>query len=191
MTVHASRAAWCVALIVLLCALVFFNMPASSTREAAETPADPLAEFASDAPSGHEVGEQLPDFTLTTVGGKDFTLSAHRGGVTIINLWATWCTPCVNELPHFDKLQRTYPEDVTVLAIHSDLITDDVAEYLAGYDYAITFAIDEGGEIIKSVGGSTMLPQTMVLDQYGVVTYNKVGSVTYEALGALLQEALH
>ena len=184
-----SRWAWCAALIVLCGALVYFNLPAPTRGEADPAQAvDPAVEFASDAPPGHEVGEQLPDFTLTRVNGGEFTLSQHRGHVTVINLWATWCTPCVNELPHFDRIKQNYP-DVSVLAIHSDLITDDVAGYLANYDYGIDFAIDESGDVIASVGGTTMLPQTVVLDPWGVVTYNRVGSVTYEALEQLVQEA--
>ena len=49
--------------------------------------------------------------------------------------------------------------------------------------------MDGGGEVIASVGGSTMLPQTVVLDRTGVVTYNQVGSVTYEALEELVAAA--
>jgi glyoxylase I family protein len=54
----------------------------------------------------------------------------------------------------------------------------------------LAFAVDEGGEVIASVGGSTMLPQTVVLDRTGVVTYNQVGSVTYEALEELVAAAM-
>ena len=154
-----------------------------------EAAADP-ARYASDAPLGHEPGQQLPDFTLIQMDGAPYALSEHRGQVTVLNLWATWCTPCVNELPHFDRMRREYGDQVSVLAIHSDLITDDVAAYLANFDYGMAFAIDESGQVIASMGGSTMLPQTMVLDQRGVVTYNKVGSVTYEALEELVRAAL-
>ena len=189
-----SRAAWGVALVILFAALIFFNKPDTMLSEVAPAtppPVDLLAEYVTDAPFGHEVGEQLLDFTLTQIDGADFILSQHRGKVTVINLWATWCTPCVNELPHFDRLQKDYGNDVSVLAIHSDLITDDVQAYLSNYDYGIAFAIDESGAVIASVGGSTMLPQTIVLDRYGVVTYNKVGSVTYEALEELVQKAMN
>ena len=170
------------ALIVLAAALVCFNLPKPR-------PEAPEITYESDAPVGHAVGEQLPDFTLTCTDGADFTLSGHRGQVVLLNLWATWCTPCVNELPHFDRLQKAHPDDVAVLAIHSDLITDDVNAYLAGFDYGIAFAVDTSGDVIASVGGSTMLPQTVVLDPYGVVTYNQVGSVTYEMLEELVEEA--
>ncbi len=185
---------WALALALLFAALVCFNRPsggrAGMAAEPAEPAADPAREYLSDAPLGYEVGQQLPDFTLATLAGEDFVLSEHRGRVTILNLWATWCTPCVKELPHFDRLQKEHPDQVSVLAIHSDLITDDPAAYLSAFDYGIDFAVDESGAVIASVGGSTMLPQTVVLDPYGVVTYNKVGSVTYETLLQLFDQAL-
>ena len=179
-----ARAAWCAALAALCAALVLFNLPA---RDGA---ADPPAGYASDAPLGHEVGERLPDFTLTQTDGGEFSLSSCRGRAVVINLWATWCGPCMKELPHFDRLQAAYPDDVAVLAIHSDLVTDDVGKALSGFDYRIAFAVDGDGAVIRSLGGSTMLPQTVVLDRRGVVTYNRVGSVTYEALEELTRAAL-
>ena len=182
------RWAWTGALALLLCALVFFNLPpAAPGGEGASAPAPALAE--SSAPEGHAVGERLPDFTLPQLGGGEFTLSAQRGSIVVINLWATWCTPCVNELPHFDRLHRERAGDVSVLAIHSDLVTDDVGAYLAEYDYRLPFAIDETGEVTRALGGSPMLPQTLVLNRKGEVTYNQVGSVTYEGLEELVRAA--
>lgn len=175
------------ALVALCAALVCFNLPDGTT---AAPPGGAAEGSLSDAPEGHEPGERLPDFALTQTDGEAFTLSAHRGQVVVINLWATWCTPCVKELPHFDRLQREYGERVAVLGIHSDLITDDVRGYLSNFDYGMGFAVDEGGGVIASLGGSTMLPQTVVLDGRGVVTYNQVGSLTYEALEELVSAAL-
>ena len=163
---------------LLLCAMLIVNRPA------------PKPVYDTDAPIGHAVGQQAPDFTLTTVDNQPFTLRDHRGQATVLNLWATWCGPCVKELPYFDRLAREHADDVAVLAIHSDLITDDVMEYLSHYDYSMPFAVDETGEVIASLGGSTMLPQTIVLDRYGVVIYNQVGSMTYEALTELAEAAL-
>ena len=190
MSKRASRIAWAVALAVLVCALVGFNLPtASSPAATAENPVLPVTAYISDAPLGNQPGQQLPDFTLTTLSGDAFTLSEHRGKITVINLWATWCTPCVKELPYFDQLQAAHPQDVAVLAIHSDLITSDPAAYISGFDYDIAFAVDETGEVIASLGGSTVLPQTLVINAYGEVTYNQTGSITYEMLEELVREA--
>ncbi len=192
MTKKKSVFAWSAALLSLLGALIFFNLPVPSSELSAENPvpaSDPLSAYTSDAPPGHQPGEQLPDFTILQTDGQTFTLSQYRGRVVVLNLWATWCTPCVKELPHFDRLQQTYPDDVKVLAIHSDLITDDPLAYLAGFDYQIAFAVDGSGRIISSLGGSAMLPQTLVLNPYGEVTWNRAGSLTYGALEELVSAA--
>lgn len=177
MTRKQSRAVWCAALALLAAALIYFN---------AFSPA-PLA---NDTPTGFHPGELLPDFTLVQTDGQTFTLSRYRGKAVVINLWATWCGPCVKELPHFDRLQSAHPQDVKVLALHSDLITDDVDAYLAEFDYALAFAVDTGGEVIASLGGSLMLPQTIVVNRRGEVIYNQPGSLTYEALEELAAAAL-
>lgn len=194
------RLAWCAALIVLAAALVYFNLPARDApgEEPPVSDADPAGpgeaggggaapeEPAGPAPEeGYEVGNLGPDFSIPLYGGGTFTLSETRGTVTVINFWATWCTPCVAELPHFDQLCRTYGDSVEVIAVHSDLVTDDVDAYLANYDYAIRFAQDDSG-VVALYGGSTMLPQTIILDRDGVIVYNTVGSVTYELLESLV-----
>lgn len=138
------------------------------------------------AQTGSEVGMRCPDFSVPLYGesGGDFT--PYTGKVTIINFWATWCTPCVGELPYFQQLQDTYGEDISMVAIHSNLVTDDVDEFLAREGYTIPFALDETGDVIASLGGSTMLPMTVILDADGNIVYNKVGPVTYELLDSLV-----
>lgn len=73
-----------------------------------------------------------------------------------------------------------------VVAVHSNLVTDDVAGYLNKFDYVMPFALDETGSIITSYGGSTMLPHTVIIDERGVITYNAVGSLTFEELCTLI-----
>ena len=177
------RFAWIAALILLAGVLIAVNLPG-------EPAPDPVSEKVTDGLSvGNEVGMLAPDFTVPVYGGGDFTLSDHLGKTVIVNFWATWCTPCCHELPYFDQLQANHPEDVVVVAIHSDLVTDDVAAYLSGFDYAIPFALDETGGVITSFGGSTMLPHTVVIGPDGVITYNAVGSLTLPKLESLVAAA--
>ena len=200
------RIAWCAALLVLAAVLAYYNwptagdipaveLPVTDTAPADTNPAEPLpdeaessGEDAANAPEftvGSEVGMRGPDFTVPLYGGDTFTLADARGTVTVINFWATWCTPCVAELPHFEQLYRDYDGDIEVIAVHSDLVTDDVDAYLANYDYTIRFALDDSG-VVTAYGGSTMLPQTIILDKDGVIVYNTVGSVTYELLESIV-----
>ena len=131
---------------------------------------------------GAEVGMRAQPFSVDCYGGGTYDSEKHLGRVQVINFWATWCGPCVKELPHFDTLQKAYPDTVSVVAIHSDLVTEDVDKYLSGYDYEIPFALDRDGSVIASFNGAMMLPQTVVLDENGVIIYNQVGSLTYEKL---------
>ena len=191
--------AWILALAVLAGALWFFNQPEEAPQSEVETPvvtevpeADGESAVTVDEsiPVGKEVGMRAPDFTVPVYGAEEaFTLSDHLGKTVIVNFWATWCTPCCQELPHFDEIYRKYGGDVVVVAIHSDLVTDDVQAYLDKFDYQMPFALDETGGVIKSFGGSTMLPQTIVVDANGVITYNAVGSVTLAKLESLLEAA--
>ena len=175
-----SRAASIVLAIVLAAALVYFNLP--TARNEAPTIA------ASDAPTGHAVGEALPDFSVGLIGGGTFRLGDCRGKVVFINLWATYCGPCINELPHFDRLKAEHPE-IEVLAVHSSLATDDVGAFLADKGWSIDFALDADDAVFAAVGGSSLLPQTVVVNPRGEVVYNQAGSVTYEQLVDLMEQA--
>lgn len=180
-------AAWCVALALLIGLLVFVNRPAQADTSPDTKGEVPTSEQ-SDLPIGKELGMLAPDFTAPIYGGGNFTLSQHRGKITIVNFWATWCSPCVRELPYFDQLKADYGDTVDIIALHAAQITDDVETYLAGFDYKIPFALDETGDIIKSFGGSTNLPITIIIDADGVITYNKAGSVTYDLLVSQIAE---
>ena len=182
-------AAWALAIALLLGVGWYVNrdeMKSAETPIAATTP-----EPDDDTPVGYEVGQRCPDFTvpLYDADGAEFTLSEKRGKITVVNFWATWCTPCVAELPHFEKLHAEYP-DVEIVAIHSSLVTDDVQAFLDKKGFVLPFALDADGSVIKALGGSTQLPMTVVVDQSGKITYNKVGSVTYELLESLVKELM-
>ena len=177
------------ALLALLAgALVFFNLPETPLRNGQETAVQAAQEENRTQP-GHEPGQYLPDFTLRCLDGTDFILSEHRGQTVFLNLWATWCGPCVKELPWFDGLLRDHAGEAAVLAVHSDLMTEDVAAFLSGFDYALPFAVDITGEVTALAGGSALLPQTLVINGRGEVIYNQAGSVTRELLEDLLKQA--
>ena len=180
---------WCAALAALLAVILFVNLPGAEPPEGADPGARP-GQTEPDRPAGAAVGEKLPDFSVACLDGTRFTLSEHAGKTVVVNLWATWCAPCVRELAYFDRLQRENPDDVSVLALHSELVTQDVEEYLAGRDYsALAFAVAPDESLTALLNGSTVLPQTIVIAPDGTVTYNKTGSLTYEALTALVAEA--
>ncbi len=186
--------AWAAAVVLLVGALIFFNLesPAGEEQSTEFPTVEMTPEPASAGPAvGKEPGMLAPAFTAPLYGSDHiFDLSEHKGKVVVINFWATWCTPCINELPHFDAIAQKSRDDVSVIALHSNLVTEDVDAFLGKFDYQMAFALDQTGDIIKSFGGSTMLPQTVILDRNGVIVYNAVGSLTHEKLEALVNSAL-
>ncbi len=213
-----GKAAWGVLLAVLCAALVWYNVldpsgkkkvnaaeeVTSGYNEASEPKEDgandtekPLGDeaegsdtFESDAPIGFEVGERLEDFSVECLDGSTFKLGENRGKVTIINLWATYCGPCVAELPYFGELLKSHKEDLSILAVHAHFTTVDVGEYVVQHGFDIPIAIDDEDErIFGIVNGSSTLPQTIVLNRKGEVIYNEVRSVTPELLEKLYEEA--
>lgn len=100
--------------------------------------------------------------------------------ITIINFWGTWCTPCVNELPYFDKIASEYKEDVNVIAIHTDMVSETAPEYIKNYynNSNMIFAKDlSGEEYYAKLGGRGTYPYTVVLNSNG-----KIIKIFFEAL---------
>ena len=140
--------------------------------------------------TGAAEGEILSDFSITCTDGNTFRLSEQKGKVVVINLWATWCIPCVDELPNFEKISEDFSDEVSVIAIHSLPVTTNVSAWLSDYSYTIPFAVDEDGSVSELLNASTVLPQTIVIGKDGVVTYNRSGSLTYEELCDIVSGAL-
>lgn len=65
--------------------------------------------------------QQAPDFTLRDIGGRPHTLSSYRGKVVLVSFWATWCSPCLAELPQLKRLAEEYAtKDVVILSVSID-----------------------------------------------------------------------
>ena len=169
------------------------DAPAASSVSAevpAVTAAPAAVSYESDAPIGYEVGNQLKDFTVKCLDGSTFHLAENRGKVTIINLWATYCGPCVQELPHFSEFYKAHKDDVAMIAVHSSITEMDPAEYIADKDWAMPIAVDsEDDEIWGIVNGSSTIPQTIVLNRKGEVIYNQTKGITPAELDALYAQA--
>ena len=172
---------------------------AAAENEGGDAPSEPASghesgestQYVSTAPVGTAIGDRMQDFSITCLDGSQFHLANKKGKVTIINMWATYCGPCVQELPLFDRLYAEHAGDVEILAVHASLVTEDVPEFLAGRDLSIPFAVDDENDTLFNLSGASiaLLPQTVVLNRKGEIVYNQAGSVTYELLEELYQKA--
>ena len=180
-----GKIGWGVALAVLCFALLWFNVldPDLPKSQAAAAPGNT---YASSAPIGTAIGNQLADFTAEKLDGTQFHLADHRGKVVILNMWATYCGPCVQELPVFERFQKAHADDVVVFIIHASDPLEDVPEFLAKKGISLPCAIDSDDDRIYTLCGAnpSILPHTVVLNRNGEITYNQTGSMS----GALLDE---
>ena len=186
-----EKVTWCIAFASLVFALVWFNFLDPSLQKNEEQPVEQIqAAESADIPIGYEVGSKLPDFETELFDGGTFSISASAGKPVFINLWATYCGPCVRELPLFEELYKEHKDDIAMVAVHYSELDDDPAEFAEKKGLDLPFAVDtEDKTVWNAVGGTESMPQTIVLDRNGIVIYNKRGSVKKELLELLYQEA--
>lgn len=130
-----------------------------------------------------ELPEFAPDFTLTDVTGEEHQLSQYRGQTVVLNFWASWCGPCVSEIPDFARYATEHPE-VVLLGLSSDQNETDArstAERL-GAEYPIIMA-----GMVSNTYDVSILPTTVVVDPEGRVKQVSVGAMSYRALAAAVE----
>lgn len=126
-----------------------------------------------------EVGDKAPDFTAELVGGESFTLSDKSGKVTVINIWATWCMPCVGEMPAFQMLLDEYGDDIAICAVNSCEDKEVVDSFVTENNYTFPIAYDPDGEICRKFP-TDGIPYTVIVDAEGNVSSIYIGAAGAE-----------
>ncbi|HDQ71647.1 MAG TPA: TlpA family protein disulfide reductase [Chloroflexi bacterium] len=108
---------------------------------------------------------QAPDFTLNSLSGEAITLSDFQDQVVILDFWTTWCKPCVDGMPHLQKLHEQY-EDITVLAINMGEKPEDVASFMSENGYTFIVLFDNSDKVSKAYGVQA-IPHMLIVDRAG------------------------
>ena len=166
----------------------------AATAAAAESTENETAagnSYASSAPIGTAVGEQLADFSVKLLDGSTFHLSDYRGKVVIINMWATYCGPCVQEMPLFQSFLSEHEQDAAILIVHASDPLTEVDEFLEDKGITLPCAIDSLDDYLYTLCGASpsLLPHTIVLNRYGEIVYNHTGSMSETLLDELYEKA--
>ena len=145
------------------------------TQPAASAPAPSEGELSGTIDRSHK-GSQLPEFSFTDPAGKQLRLTSLKGKPLLINLWATWCGPCVAELPMLDKLAGEAPGGVKVLTVSQDMgQPDKVAEFLAARGFKqLESWLDPENQLSFHYGTGT-LPTSIYYDARGREVWRFVG----------------
>lgn len=75
----------------------------------------------------------IPRFQARTIEGKDFNLEEVAGKVVLVNFWASWCAPCIDEFPSMLKLVEEFPNDMVLVAVSRDRTQDDIDSFLKSF----------------------------------------------------------
>jgi peroxiredoxin len=122
-------------------------------------------------------GDRAPEFTLSSLDGKQVSLSDHRGKVVMVHFWATWCPPCVEEMPTLEKLYRgAAGKDIVMLAVSVDEGgAAAVGSFMERNKLSLPVLLDPGHSVSR-LYGTFKFPETYIIDRNGVVKSKVIGS---------------
>ena len=131
-------------------------------------------------------GAKAPDFTLPDLDGKMVRLADQKGKVVFLNIWATWCPPCVDEMPSMEKLyQQLKGEDFEILAVSIDKQgAKAVLPFMKKHNLSFTALID-AKESLKYKYQTTGVPETFIIDRNGIIAERVIGPRDWAAPDAI------
>lgn len=131
----------------------------------------------------------LPDVEIVPLEGGDPIALADIEGPAVVNLWATWCTPCRTEIPDFEAVHQARGDEVRFVGIN---IGEDAAranEFLAEVGATYEQYLDPQGFVSTELEATNM-PTTVVIDAAGGISTRHVGAMDQDELDAAIDEAL-
>ena len=129
------------------------------------------------------VGKTAPDFTFTAAAplGRPRKLSDYRGKPVALHFWATWCGPCIRELPLIAEVTESKAGSLTVLAVNAAETDRTVSSFLSKRNIRLNLVMDSDGKISR-LYNINAIPQTFMIDADGVIRSVQVGSYTKKEL---------
>jgi Thiol-disulfide isomerase and thioredoxins len=129
---------------------------------------------------------QAADFRLTDTTGKTHTLSGYKGKWVLVNYWATWCPPCLEEIPDLIALHGDKKNNLVVIGVAMDYrnarqVTDFADSMLV--DYPIVLGNDD---VVRQIGPVRGLPTTYLYNPDGKMVAQQVGAITREMVEAYI-----
>jgi len=133
-------------------------------------------------------GDKVPTFTIRDVDGNQFSTDQLRGKVVLVNFFATWCGPCLKELPHIQAIWQTHKDrdDFALLVIGREESDATARDFRAANGYSFPVASDPD-RTVYSLFAKELIPRTFVIAKDGTISFSSTGFVE-EDIAALRTE---
>jgi len=127
-----------------------------------------------------------PNFTLPGLDGKIVSLADYRGKVILLNIWATWCPPCVEEMPSMERLyQRLKGDGFEILAVSIDATgAEDVRPFMKKHKLSFTALIGSKA-VMQRLYQTTGVPESYIIDQNGMIVDKIIGPKDWASPGII------
>ena len=145
-------------------------------------------------PGDTSVGAKMPGYHAKLLDGSAFDLTAQRGNVVFLNLWATWCGPCRFEIPELEQMHRQYAaKGLKVVGVSLDEGgVDAVKEFVTQQKMTYPIVLDPEGNL-ANVFQTSVIPTSVLIDRRGTIVWKNYGAVSMSdsALKRALEKALN
>lgn len=143
--------------------------------------------------SGNDAEErvQVSDFEMTLSDGETVvSFEEYRGKKVLLNFWATWCGPCVGEMPAFQRLSEEYPDELVILAVNCGEDQKTVQQFVEDNGYTFPVVLDTDYAIQDMFGGVTSIPETVIIDEEGYIVTISTGAADADTMYEAYKEEL-
>jgi peroxiredoxin len=131
-------------------------------------------------------GAEAPGFRLPSLDGAEVSLESYRGRLVVLNFWATWCPPCVAEMPSLQRLEKTLgAEGLAVVTVSTDEDQEALREFVTRHGLTLPVLLDPGGQVASDVYRTTGYPETFVVDPEGILLSHTIGPAEWDSAEAL------
>jgi cytochrome c biogenesis protein CcmG, thiol:disulfide interchange protein DsbE len=126
------------------------------------------------------IGSAAPDFTVQD-SDRSVKLSDYRGQIVVLNFWATWCPPCVEEMPSLVEMQRRMKaKGITVVAVSVDVDQGAYNQFVKEHNVNL-LTVRDAGQKSNALYGTFKFPETYIIDRNGVMRRKFLGAVDWTA----------
>ena len=141
------------------------------------------------ASEGYEIGNKAIDFEVELLNDGKVKLSDYYGKPIFLNFWATWCGPCVREMPHIQEVSEEYGDKVVILAINISDSSEDVKVFGDNAKYTFNFGLNESGSLLTTYN-SYSIPLSIFIDKDGIIKERRVGSMSKDTMVEIIEKII-